>query len=305
MLIEAAVECDDAAMEQYLEGEFDASDEAALKALIRKGTLAGTFVPVLCGSAFKNKGVQPLLDAVVAYLPSPLDLPPVNGTDADKPEVAMTRDASDDEPFSGLAFKIMADQFVGSLTFVRVYSGTIEAGTYVLNANKGKKERVGRLLEMHANSREDIKAARAGDIVAIGGLKDVITGETLCDERHPIVLERMEFPDPVIKVAIEPKSKGDLEKMGVGLNKLAQEDPSFHYTRDEETNQTVIEGMGELHLDIIVDRLRREFKVECDVGAPQVRRREKEKRERVGVGVGVVVFFFFFSFVEVERREGR
>ena len=172
----------------------------------------------------------------------------------------------------------MADQFVGSLTFVRVYSGTIEAGTYVLNANKGKKERVGRLLEMHANSREDIKAARAGDIIAIGGLKDVITGETLCDEKHPIVLERMEFPDPVIKVAIEPKSKGDLEKMGVGLNKLAQEDPSFHYTRDEETNQTVIEGMGELHLDIIVDRLRREFKVECDVGAPQVRG-AKERRE--------------------------
>ena len=277
MLIEAAVECDDDAMEKYLEGDFDASDEAALKALIRKGTLAGTFVPVLCGSAFKNKGVQPLLDAVVAYLPSPLDLPPVNGTDADKPDVAMTRAASDDEHFSGLAFKIMADQFVGSLTFVRVYSGTIEAGTYVLNANKGKKERVGRLLEMHANSREDIKAARAGDIIAIGGLKDVITGETLCDERHPIVLERMEFPDPVIKVAIEPKSKGDLEKMGVGLNKLAQEDPSFHYTRDEETNQTVIEGMGELHLDIIVDRLRREFKVECDVGAPQVRERERER----------------------------
>ena len=280
MLIEAAVECDDAAMEQYLEGEFDASDEDKLKALIRKGTLAGNFVPVLCGSAFKNKGVQPLLDAVVSYLPSPLDLPPVNGTDADKPEVAMTRDASDDEPFSGLAFKIMADQFVGSLTFVRVYSGTIEAGTYVLNANKGKKERVGRLLEMHANSREDIKAARAGDIIAIGGLKDVITGETLCDERHPIVLERMEFPDPVIKVAIEPKSKGDLEKMGVGLNKLAQEDPSFHYTRDEETNQTVIEGMGELHLDIIVDRLRREFKVECDVGAPQVRGRGREGGKR-------------------------
>ena len=295
MLIEAAVECDDAAMEKYLEGEFDASDEAALRALIRKGTLAGNFVPVLCGSAFKNKGVQPLLDAVVAYLPSPLDLPPVNGTDADKPEVAMTRDASDDEPFSGLAFKIMADQFVGSLTFVRVYSGTIEAGTYVLNANKGKKERVGRLLEMHANSREDIKAARAGDIIAIGGLKDVITGETLCDERHPIVLERMEFPDPVIKVAIEPKSKGDLEKMGVGLNKLAQEDPSFHYTRDEETNQTVIEGMGELHLDIIVDRLRREFKVECDVGAPQVSRREE--------GFFFPLFFFLFFFPS--RREVR
>ena len=291
MLIEAAVECDDAAMEQYLEGEFDASDEAALKALIRKGTLAGSFVPVLCGSAFKNKGVQPLLDAVVAYLPSPLDLPPVNGTDADKPEVALTRNASDDEPFSGLAFKIMADQFVGPLTFVRVYSGTIEAGTYVLNANKGRKERVGRLLEMHANSREDIKAARAGDIIAIGGLKDVVTGETLCDEKHPIVLERMEFPDPVIKVAIEPKSKGDLEKMGVGLNKLAQEDPSFHYTRDEETNQTVIEGMGELHLDIIVDRLRREFKVECDVGAPQVRfflrDRERERgRERTRTARG-------------------
>ena len=234
-LVEAAVDQDDAAMEAYLEGVEPEVD--ALRALLRKGTIAGAFVPVLCGSAFKNKGVQPLLDAVVSYLPSPLDLPPVKGTSQEDAEVLLTRPCSDDAPFSGLAFKIMADQFVGSLTFVRVYSGVLEAGTYVLNANKDRKERVGRLLEMHANSREDIKSARAGDIIAIGGLKDVITGETLCSEKDPIILERMEFPDPVIKVAIEPKSKVDLEKMGAGLNKLAQEDPSFHYTRDEETNQ--------------------------------------------------------------------
>ena len=276
MLVEAAVDQDDAAMEAYLEGVEPETD--ALKALIRKGTIGGAFVPVMCGSAFKNKGVQPLLDAVVSYLPSPEDLPDVRGTDVDDAEKEMGRAPSDDVPFSGLAFKIMADQFVGSLTFVRVYSGVLEAGTYVLNANKGKKERVGRLLQMHANSREDVKTARAGDIIAIGGLKDVITGETLCDEKAPIILERMDFPDPVIKIAIEPKSKGDLEKMGTGLSKLAQEDPSFHYTRDEETNQTVIEGMGELHLDIIVDRLRREFKVECDVGAPQVNYRESISR---------------------------
>ena len=276
MLVEAAVDQDDAAMEAYLEGVEPETD--ALKALIRKGTIGGAFVPVMCGSAFKNKGVQPLLDAVVSYLPSPEDLPDVRGTDVDDGEKEMGRAPTDDAPFSGLAFKIMADQFVGSLTFVRVYSGVLEAGTYVLNANKGKKERVGRLLQMHANSREDVKTARAGDIIAIGGLKDVITGETLCDEKAPIILERMDFPDPVIKIAIEPKSKGDLEKMGTGLSKLAQEDPSFHYTRDEETNQTVIEGMGELHLDIIVDRLRREFKVECDVGAPQVNYRESISR---------------------------
>lgn len=215
----------------------------------------------MCGSAFKNKGVQPLLDAVVDYLPSPIDLPPMKGTDPENPELIVERAANDDEPFSGLAFKIMSDPFVGSLTFVRVYAGKLSAGSYVLNSNKGKKERIGRLLEMHANSREDVKVALAGDIVALAGLKDTITGETLCDPDHPIVLERMDFPDPVIKVAIEPKTKADVDKMATGLIKLAQEDPSFHFSRDEEINQTVIEGMGELHLEIIVDRLKREFKV--------------------------------------------
>lgn len=227
-----------------------------------------------CGTAFKNKGVQTLLDAVVDYLPAPTDLPDVKGSAVDDPEKEMPRKSSDDEPFSGLAFKIMTDPFVGSLTFVRVYSGVLEAGSYALNAAKGKKERIGRLMQMHANSREDVKEARAGDIIAIAGLKDVVTGDTLCDEKAPVLLERMEFPDPVIKVAIEPKTKGDLDKMTNGLIKLAQEDPSFHFSREEETNQTVIEGMGELHLEIIVDRLRREFKVECDVGAPQVNYRE-------------------------------
>lgn len=276
-LVEAAVEVDDDAMMAYLDGELP--DEATIRKLIRIGTIAGKFVPMTCGTAFKNKGVQPLLDAVIDYLPSPMDLPDVNGCDVDDPEKEMTRKSSDDAPFSGLAFKIMTDPFVGSLTFMRIYSGTLEAGSYAMNAAKGKKERIGRLMEMHANSREDIKVARAGDIVAIGGLKDVITGDTLCDEKAPVLLERMEFPDPVIKVAIEPKSKADGEKMTLGLIKLAQEDPSFHFSRDEETNQTVIEGMGELHLEIIVDRLRREFKVECDVGAPQVNYREGISRE--------------------------
>ena len=231
-------------------------------------------MPITCGTAFKNKGVQPLLDAVVDFLPSPLDLPDMNGCNPDNVEEEMTRKASDDAPFSALAFKIMTDPYVGSLTFIRVYSGVLETGTSALNPGRGKKERIGRLLEMHANSREDVKLARAGDIVAVAGLKDVVTGDTLCDDKAAILLERMDFPDPVIKVAIEPKTKSDLEKMGTGLNKLAQEDPSFHYKRDEETNQTVIEGMGELHLEIIVDRLRREFKVECEVGAPQVNYRE-------------------------------
>lgn len=271
-LIEAAVEVDDDAMMAYLDGELP--DEEQLKALIRKGTIGGAFVPMCCGTAFKNKGVQPLLDAVVRYLPSPLDLEAVKGSDVNDPEKELRRKSSDDEPFSALAFKVMADPFVGSLTFIRIYSGVLEAGTYALNAAKGKKERIGRLVEMHANSREDIKEARAGDIVAVGGLKDVVTGDTLCDEKAPILLERMEFPDPVIKVAIEPKTKGDLDKMTNGLIKLAQEDPSFHFSREEETNQTLIEGMGELHLEIIVDRLKREFKVECDVGAPQVNYRE-------------------------------
>lgn len=271
-LVEAAVEVDDDAMMAYLDGTLP--DEATLKQLIRRGTINGNFVPMTCGTAFKNKGVQTLLDAVVDYLPSPLDLPDVRGSDVEDPEKEMSRKSSDDEPFSALAFKIMTDPFVGSLTFMRIYSGILEAGSYALNAAKGKKERIGRLMEMHANSREDIKVARAGDIVAVAGLKDVITGDTLCDEKAPILLERMEFPDPVIKVAIEPKTKGDLDKMTTGLIKLAQEDPSFHFSRDEETNQTVIEGMGELHLEIIVDRLRREFKVECEVGAPQVNYRE-------------------------------
>ncbi|WOL05238.1 hypothetical protein Cni_G13965 [Canna indica] len=271
-MIEIIVELDDEIMEKYLEGI--EPDEQTIKKLIRKGTISGTFVPVLCGSAFKNKGVQPLLDAVVDYLPSPLDLPAIRGTDVDNSEVTIERLPGDDGPFAGLAFKIMSDPFVGSLTFVRVYSGKLTAGSYVLNANKGKKERIGRLLEMHANSREDVKAALTGDIVALAGLKDTITGETLCDPEMPVVLERMDFPDPVIKVAIEPKTKGDIDKLAIGLIKLAQEDPSFHFSRDEETNQTVIEGMGELHLDIIVDRLRREFKVEANVGAPQVNYRE-------------------------------
>ncbi|XP_051114983.1 elongation factor G, chloroplastic-like isoform X2 [Andrographis paniculata] len=271
-MIETIVELDDAAMESYLEGE--EPDEATIKRLIRQGTISGCFVPVLCGSAFKNKGVQPLLDAVVDYLPSPIELPPMKGTDPDDPEVVIERSPTDDEPFAGLAFKIMNDPFVGSLTFVRVYAGKLEAGSYVMNSNKGKKERIGRLLEMHANSREDIKLALTGDIIALAGLKDTITGETLCDAENPIVLDRMDFPDPVIKVAIEPKTKADVDKMAVGLYKLAQEDPSFHFSRDEEINQTVIEGMGELHLEIIVDRLKREFKVEANVGAPQVNYRE-------------------------------
>ncbi|KAI3453603.1 hypothetical protein Pfo_010266 [Paulownia fortunei] len=251
-MIETIVELDDAAMESYLEGI--EPDEATIKKLIRQGTVLSSFVPVLCGSAFKNKGVQPLLDAVVDFLPSPIDLPAMKGTDPDDPELVIERSASDEEPFAGLAFKIMSDPFVGSLTFVRVYAGKLAAGSYVLNANKGKKERIGRLLEMHANGREDIK--------------------TLCDPEKPIVLERMDFPDPVIKVAIEPKTKADVDKMAVGIIKLAQEDPSFHFSRDEEINQTVIEGMGELHLEIIVDRLKREFKVEANVGAPQVNYRE-------------------------------
>ena len=231
------------------------------------------FVPVLCGSAFKNKGVQPMLDAVVEYLPSPLDVPDVKGTKVDS-DTELIRRSSDDEPFSGLAFKIMTDPFVGSLTFVRVYSGVLTTATQVMNTVKGDKERVGRMLAMHANTREDIKEARAGDIVALAGLKATTTGDTLCDPAHPIVLERMEFPDPVIEVAVEPKTKGDQEKMGVALSRLAQEDPSFRVASDPESGQTIIKGMGELHLEIIVDRMKREFKVEANVGAPQVAYRE-------------------------------
>jgi elongation factor G len=258
-------------MEAYLDGKEPSRE--TLIACIRKGVLTSSFVPVLCGASFKNKGIQPLLDAVVDYLPSPLDVPAVKGVKPDSDE-EMTRKSDDAEPFSGLAFKIMTDPFVGSLTFVRIYSGVLEAGTSVLNSVKDNRERIGRMLQMHANHREDIKEARAGDIVALAGLKSTTTGETLCDASKPIVLERMEFPDPVIEVAVEPKTKGDQEKMGVALNRLAQEDPSFRVTTDQESGQTVIKGMGELHLEIIVDRMRREFKVEANVGAPQVAYRE-------------------------------
>lgn len=274
-LIEIAVEQDDAAMEAYLEG--NEPDVATLKALIRKGTLAFDFVPVLCGSAFKNKGVQPLLDAVVDYLPSPLDIPPVQGI-TPKGEVE-TREADDNAPFSALAFKIMTDPFVGTLTFARIYSGKLEAGSTVLNSVKEKREKIGRMLLMHANNREDIKEAYAGDIVALVGLKEVTTGDTLCAANAPIILERMEFPDPVIEVAVEPKTKADQEKMGIALNRLAQEDPSFRVTSDMESGQTIIKGMGELHLEIIVDRMKREFKVEANVGAPQVAYRESLARK--------------------------
>merc|ERR1711937_72353 len=273
-LVEACVELDEDAMEKFFEGEEPSVDE--LKALIRKGAIGGEFVPVLCGTTFKNKGVQPLLDAVISYLPAPTDLPDMKGTAVNDESVEMSRKPQDDEPFSALAFKVMADPFVGSLTFARIYSGKLESGSYAMNTgqDKGKKERVGRILEMHANSREDVDTAYAGDIIAIAGLKNTTTGETLCDASSPIVLEKMDFPEPVIKIAIEPKTKGDLEKMSDGLIKLAQEDPSFRFSRDEESNQTVIEGMGELHLEIIVDRLKREFNVEADVGAPQVNYRE-------------------------------
>ena len=271
-LVEACVELAEAALEKFFEGEEPSEDE--LKNLIRKGTIGGSFVPVLCGTAFKNKGVQPLLDAVISYLPAPTDLPDMKGSDVNDEEKEMSRKPSDEEPFSALAFKVMADPFVGSLTFARIYSGKLESGSYAMNTGKGKKERIGRILEMHANSREDVETAYAGDIIAIAGLKNTTTGETLCDGSNPIVLEKMDFPEPVIKIAIEPKTKGDLEKMSDGLIKLAQEDPSFRFSRDEESNQTVIEGMGELHLEIIVDRLKREFNVEADVGAPQVNYRE-------------------------------
>ncbi len=275
-LIELAVEQDDAAMEAYLEG--NEPDEETLKKCIRKGTCGLAFVPVLNGTAFKNKGVQPLLDAVVDFLPSPVDVPAVKGVKPDSEEVE-TRPSSDDAPAAGLAFKIMTDPFVGSLTFVRVYSGVITTGTQILNSVKGQRERVGRMLQMHSNHREDIKEAHAGDIVAIAGLKSTTTGETLCDATKPIILERMEFPDPVIEVAVEPKTKSDQEKMGVALSRLAQEDPSFRVSTDAESGQTVIKGMGELHLDIIVDRMRREFKVDANVGAPQVAYRETITRQ--------------------------
>ncbi|KPF76374.1 elongation factor G [Blastomonas sp. AAP25] len=270
-LIEMAVELDDELMEAYLEGNEPSTSD--LKKLIRKGTLEMAFVPVVCGSAFKNKGVQPLLDAVVDYLPSPLDVPAIQGLKLDG-VTADERSSSDDVPFSALAFKIMNDPFVGTLTFARIYSGKLEAASTVMNSVKDKKEKVGRMLLMHANSREDIQEAFAGDIVALAGLKDTTTGDTLCAINAPIILERMEFPEPVIELSVEPKTKADQEKMGVALNRLAREDPSFRVTSDSESGQTIIKGMGELHLEILVDRMRREFKVEANVGAPQVAYRE-------------------------------
>ena len=271
MLVEAAVEVDDDVMEAYLEG--NEPDEETLARCIRKGTIDQNFVPVLNGTAFKNKGVQPLLDAVVDFMPSPLDVAAIQGIDA-KTEEEIVRKSSDDEPLSMLAFKIANDPFVGSLTFARIYSGKLESGSSVVNTVKDKRERIGRMLQMHANSREEIKEAYAGDIVALVGMKDTTTGDTLCATESPVILERMEFPDPVIEVAVEPKTKGDQEKMGLALSRLAQEDPSFRVKSDEESGQTVIAGMGELHLDIIVDRMKREFKVEANVGAPQVAYRE-------------------------------
>ena len=274
-LIELAVEQDDDVMEAYLEG--NEPDADTLKRLIRKGTMARAFVPVLCGSAFKNKGVQPLLDAVIDYMPSPLDVPPIEGILPDSEEKA-TRPSSDEEPFSALAFKIMNDPFVGSLTFARIYSGKLSKGS-VLNPVKNKKEKIGRMLLMHSNNREDIEEATAGDILAIAGLKETTTGDTLCAPNAPIILERMEFPDPVIELSVEPKTKADQEKMGVALNRLAAEDPSFRVSTDHESGQTIIKGMGELHLDILVDRMKREFKVEANVGAPQVAYRESLAKE--------------------------
>ena len=274
-LIEMAVEQDDALMEAYLEG--NEPSVADLKKLIRKGTLSMAFVPVVCGSAFKNKGVQPLLDAVVDYLPSPLDVPAIKGVKLDG-ETPDERPSSDDVPFSALAFKIMNDPFVGTLTFARIYSGKLETASQVTNSVKDKKEKVGRMLLMHANEREDIQVAYAGDIVALAGLKDTTTGDTLCAINAPIILERMEFPEPVIELSVEPKTKADQEKMGVALNRLAREDPSFRVSSDSESGQTIIKGMGELHLEILVDRMKREFKVEANVGAPQVAYREYLKK---------------------------
>jgi elongation factor G len=270
-MIEAAVELDDNAMAAYLEGK--EPDEATLKRLIRKAVLTGAFFPVLAGSAFKNKGVQPLLDAVVDYLPSPLDVPPIKGIDSKGNEVV--RKPSDTEPLAMLAFKIMDDPFVGTITFCRIYSGRLESGTGVINSTKDRKERIGRMLLMHANNREDIKEAYAGDIVALAGLREVRTGDTLCDSQKPVILEKMEFPDPVIEIAIEPKSKADQEKLGVALAKLVAEDPSFRVTTDQESGQTILKGMGELHLDIKVDILKRTYKVDANIGAPQVAYREK------------------------------
>ncbi|MAE51552.1 MAG: elongation factor G [Micavibrio sp.] len=271
-LVELAVEQDDAAMEAYLEG--NEPDINTLKKCIRKGTVNNIFVPVLCGTAFKNKGVQTMLDAVVEYLPSPLDIGAVKGVDVNDSEKEDSRDPKDDAPFSALAFKIMNDPFVGSLTFARIYSGTLQSGSYVQNTIKDKRERIGRMLLMHSNNREEIKEAHAGDIVALVGLKDTTTGDTLCDQQNPIILDPMDFPKPVIEIAVEPKTKADQEKMSQALQRLAAEDPSFGVSVDHESGQTIIKGQGELHLDIIVDRMKREFKVEANIGAPQVAYRE-------------------------------
>src|SRR3989440_1190278 len=273
-MIEAAVELDDDALTAFLEGK--EPDEATLKRLIRKAVITAAFYPVLCGSAFKNKGVQPLLDAVVDYLPSPLDVPPIMGIDDKGNEVV--RKPDDKEPMSLLAFKIMDDPFVGTITFCRIYSGTLASGTGVINSTKDRKERIGRMLLMHANNREDIKEAYAGDIVALAGLKEVRTGDTLCDPNKSVILEKMEFPDPVIEIAIEPKSKADQEKLGVALAKLVAEDPSFRVHTDQDSGQTILKGMGELHLDIKVDILKRTYKVEANIGAPQVAYRERITR---------------------------
>ena len=274
-MLEAAVELDDEVLSAYLEGK--EPDEATLKRMIRKAVLTGAFYPVLCGSAFKNKGVQPLLDAVVDYLPSPIDVPAIKGIDDKGEEVV--RHADDKEPLALLAFKIMDDPFVGTITFCRIYSGTLQSGTGVINSTRERKERIGRMLLMHANNREDIKEAYAGDIVALAGLKEARTGDTLCDPAKSVILEKMEFPDPVIEIAIEPKSKADQEKLGVALAKLAAEDPSFRVSTDQESGQTILKGMGELHLDIKVDILRRTYKVDANIGAPQVAFRERITRQ--------------------------
>ena len=270
-LLEAVAEQDDDLMEKYLGGEEISEDE--IKAAIRKATIACKMCPVTCGTSYRNKGVQPMLDAIVDFMPAPTDVPAIKGTNPDTGEEDH-RPSSDEEPFAALAFKIMADPFVGKLAFFRVYSGTLTAGSYVYNSTKGKKERIGRILQMHANHRQELDIVYSGDIAAAVGLKDTTTGDTLCDEDHPIVLESMEFPDPVISVAVEPKTKNDQEKMGVALQKLAEEDPTFRVRTDQETGQTIISGMGELHLEIIVDRMLREFKVDCTVGNPQVAYRE-------------------------------
>jgi elongation factor G len=272
-MVEAAAEATEELMNKYLEGE--ELTNAEIKLALRQRTIAGEIVLAVCGSSFKNKGVPLVLDAVIDYLPAPVDIPAIKGSDPDDEEVAMERHADDSEPFSALAFKIATDPFVGTLTFARVYSGVLSSGDGVLNSVKGKKERVGRMVQMHANTREEIKEVRAGDIAALIGMKDVTTGDTLCSLEKPIILVRMDFPEPVISVAVEPKTKDDQEKMGIALSKLAQEDPSFRVKTDEETGQTIISGMGELHLDILVDRMRREFNVEANIGKPQVSYREK------------------------------